>query len=75
MATFCAIAHGLKSSAAEFAAAPPLRSDIPLTVLIHEKPDGFFPPALSGLGYRLEPAWRGVPGGHGPPIEATGSRA
>ncbi len=37
---------------------PPRRhTDVPLTVLVHERPDGLLPPKLSSLNKDIEPRW------------------
>jgi pimeloyl-ACP methyl ester carboxylesterase len=56
-ATVCGIARGVRMSQREFDAAPPLAPDIPLTVLVHQRPDGLFPAVLAGYGKRVERQW------------------
>jgi pimeloyl-ACP methyl ester carboxylesterase len=50
MATLCGIVRGARQSADEFHAAPPLASDVPLTVLIAESRDKLVP---RGLGFLI----------------------
>jgi pimeloyl-ACP methyl ester carboxylesterase len=58
MATLCAQARGLPRSAREFAAAPPLRSDLPMTVLTASSLRGMLPPAFQSRIEGLAPQWR-----------------
>jgi pimeloyl-ACP methyl ester carboxylesterase/protein-S-isoprenylcysteine O-methyltransferase Ste14 len=46
-AQLCAMARGLSKTRTEFAAAPPLRGDLPLVVLSASSTDGWLPPALA----------------------------
>jgi pimeloyl-ACP methyl ester carboxylesterase len=57
MSTLCGVARGIRMTAEELAAAPPLSRDIPLTVLVHESPEALFPPALSRYNQLIEPEW------------------
>jgi pimeloyl-ACP methyl ester carboxylesterase len=57
MSTLCGVARGFRITTQELTAAPPLPPDIPLVVLVHEKPDGLFPPGLSGYGQSVEREW------------------
>jgi pimeloyl-ACP methyl ester carboxylesterase len=57
MTTLCGVARGYRTTAQELTAAPPLPSDIPLVVLVHEKPDGLFPPGLAADGQTIEREW------------------
>jgi pimeloyl-ACP methyl ester carboxylesterase len=57
MSTLCGLARGLRTTTQELIAAPPLRPDVPLVVLVHEKPDGLFPPGLSGYNQSVERDW------------------
>jgi pimeloyl-ACP methyl ester carboxylesterase len=57
MATLCGIARGIRMTTREFNAVPPLAPDIPLTVLVHERPDGLFPPPFATYGQRVERQW------------------
>jgi protein-S-isoprenylcysteine O-methyltransferase Ste14/pimeloyl-ACP methyl ester carboxylesterase len=45
----CAMARGLSSTVREFADAPALRSDLPLTVLTASSADGLAPPGVGGF--------------------------
>src|SRR5260370_24142636 len=54
MDTFCGIARGLQATRGELAAAPPLAADLPLTVLVHEKPDKLLPPGLADETQTIE---------------------
>ena len=60
MSTICEAVRGFGTSAQELHAAPPLRADMPLTVLVHERPDGLLPPGLSGWALSLEREWLGL---------------
>jgi len=60
MGTLCGVARGFRTTTQELIAAPPLRPDIPLVVLVHEKPDGLLPPGLSGYGQSIEREWLGL---------------
>jgi hypothetical protein len=57
MATLCGVARGFRTTTQELAAAPPLPSDIPLIILVHEKPDGLFPPGLAAYGQTIKREW------------------
>lgn len=48
-AQFCAMAKGLPRTIEEFRTAPPLRSDVPLTVLSASRAEGLVPPAFERL--------------------------
>jgi hypothetical protein len=54
MQTLCGLVRGRQTSMAEFGAAPPLAPEVPLLVLIHDKPYGFLPPRLSNAGSLAE---------------------
>ena len=58
MATLCAQVRGLPRSAREFAAAPPLGSDLPMTVLTASSLRGMLPPAFESRIQALAPNWR-----------------
>lgn len=58
MAAICSMARGMQTTIGELANAPPLPSGIPVTVLVHEKPDGMVPTGI-GVG---SPGGRVVPG-------------
>jgi len=60
MDTFCGIARGLQATRGELAAAPPLAADLPLTVLVHEKPDKLLPPGLADETQTIEREWLGL---------------
>jgi pimeloyl-ACP methyl ester carboxylesterase len=47
MQTLCGLARGLPATQWEFKMAPKLASDVPLRVLIHERPFGFLPARLA----------------------------
>jgi len=49
MDTVCAMGRGLSRSMQELRDAPPLPPDVPLVVLIHDKPTGFIPPGAEFL--------------------------
>ncbi len=49
MQAICSLVRGLRTTREEFRAAPPMPSDIPLRVLIHERPNGFIPNRLANL--------------------------
>jgi len=51
MNTFCGMVRGLSATVTEFASAPPLRPDVPLTVLSAETTDALLPAALAS--YRV----------------------
>ena len=57
MATLCGLARGARQTVLEFRQAPPLSPEIPLTVLVHDSPDGLFPPSLAAYGRQLDPQW------------------
>lgn len=57
MSTFCGIARGVQETLREFATAPPLSPDIPLTVLVHERPDELLPPGMAAETAMLERDW------------------
>jgi len=51
----CALVNGMPATSQEFADAPPLRSDLPLTVLAAERSEGLVPSGLEGrLASRAE---------------------
>jgi pimeloyl-ACP methyl ester carboxylesterase len=58
MATLCAQVRGLPRSAREFAAAPPLPSNLPMTVLTASSLRGMLPPSLQSRVEPLAPQWR-----------------
>ena len=60
MSTFCAVARGFRTTTQELATAPPLAPDIPLVVLVHEKPDGLFPPGMASQARMVEREWLGL---------------
>jgi pimeloyl-ACP methyl ester carboxylesterase len=60
MNTLCGVARGIRTTTQELTSAPPLPRDIPLVVLVHEKPDGLLPPGLSGYGQSIEREWLGL---------------
>jgi hypothetical protein len=49
MATICAFAKGSETTLREFEEAPPLRSDVPLLVLIAESREDLMPAALASF--------------------------
>jgi pimeloyl-ACP methyl ester carboxylesterase len=55
--TVCGLVRGLPTTMQEFGAAPPLPPDIPLTVLVHERPDGLLPPGFGGEFGTVEREW------------------
>ena len=57
MATLCGIARGLRTTARELDAAPPLPQEVPLVVLVHERPDGLLPPGLGPWSRAVEHDW------------------
>jgi hypothetical protein len=57
MTTLCGVARAFRQTRQELADAPPLAPGIPLVVLVHEKPDGFFPPALASYGREVDHEW------------------
>ena len=57
LSTLCAVARAARTTSQELAAAPPLPPDIPLTVLVHEKPDGLIPPGFSRFRELVEREW------------------
>jgi pimeloyl-ACP methyl ester carboxylesterase len=57
MTTLCGVARGFQMTTQEFTSAPPLAPSIPLIVLVHERPDGLFPPGLARYGQLVEHDW------------------
>src|SRR5262249_30741341 len=57
MSTFCGIARGFQVTRGELADAPPLAPDLPLTVLVHEKPGRLFPPGFASETRIVEGEW------------------
>jgi len=57
MTTLCGVARGYRMTTQELTAAPPLAPAIPLIVLVHENPDGLFPPGLASYGRRVDHDW------------------
>src|SRR6267142_846206 len=57
MTTLCGVARGFRTTALELSAAPSLPPDIPLIVLIHERPDGLFPPGMGSQARMVEREW------------------
>ena len=60
MAALCAQVRGLPRSVAEFAAAPPLASDLPMTVLTATSLRGMLPESLQSRIAGLGPQWRAM---------------
>ena len=58
--TLCAMARGYRTTMRELAAAPPLAPEIRLAVLVHERPDGLFPPGFAAYGRAVEREWLGL---------------
>ena len=58
MGVICALVTGLSASLQEFREAPPLASDVPLTVLTAETTEGLFPPGLASDGEVVAREWR-----------------
>jgi pimeloyl-ACP methyl ester carboxylesterase len=56
--SLCSLLGSLDDSADQLAAAPSLRSDLRLTVLVAERPDGLFPPGQEERGRQLQSRWR-----------------
>jgi pimeloyl-ACP methyl ester carboxylesterase len=56
-ATVCGVVRGLQTSIREIADAPPLPPDVPLLVLVHEKPDRLLPPGFDAETARIEREW------------------
>jgi pimeloyl-ACP methyl ester carboxylesterase len=57
MTTLCGVAHGFRMTTEELRAAPRLSPGIPLVVLVHEKPDGLFPPGLASYDKSVDRDW------------------
>jgi len=57
MSTLCGLVRGLESTRQELSSAPPLAPDIPLVVLVHEKPDHLFPPGFAAEAPTLAREW------------------
>jgi len=57
MTTLCGVARGFRMTTHELSAAPPLAPDIPLIVLVHERPDGLFPPGFASYEQSLDRDW------------------
>jgi pimeloyl-ACP methyl ester carboxylesterase len=57
MTTLCGVARGFLMTTQELSAAPPLSPSIPLVVLVHEKPDGLFPPGLASYDKSVDRDW------------------
>jgi pimeloyl-ACP methyl ester carboxylesterase len=53
----CASVRALPESAAQLRAAPPLRHDLPLTVIVHGDPRGFIPAASAEEERAADPRW------------------
>jgi pimeloyl-ACP methyl ester carboxylesterase len=60
MATLCAVVRGAPTTMQELTATPPLAPDVPLVVLVHERPDGLFPPGFSDETQMVEKEWLGL---------------
>jgi pimeloyl-ACP methyl ester carboxylesterase len=57
MTTLCGVARGFRMTTEELRAAPQLSPRIPLIVLVHEKPDGLFPPGLASYAKSVDRDW------------------
>jgi pimeloyl-ACP methyl ester carboxylesterase len=57
MATLCGVVRGFRMTTRELTSAAPLAPAIPLIVLVHEKPDGLFPPGLGAYGQQVDHEW------------------
>lgn len=58
LATVCGLLRGLPATGQELRDAPPLAPDVPLVVLTHDKPAGFFPAGYDSEAEAFEPQWR-----------------
>jgi pimeloyl-ACP methyl ester carboxylesterase len=56
--TVCALLNGIPTTADQFRTAPPIKADIPLVVLTHDRPAGMFPPGQEAEAEALDPTWR-----------------
>lgn len=57
LATLCAVLRGNEATTQELMAAPPLASDVPLTVLVHERSEHLLPPGLGDEARMIEREW------------------
>ena len=57
MATLCGLLRGHRTTDEELAAAPPLAPDVPLVVLVHERPGRLFPPGFAAQVQLVVPEW------------------
>jgi pimeloyl-ACP methyl ester carboxylesterase len=60
MNTFCGVARGFGTTSRELTDAPPLAPEIPLVVLVHERPDGLFPPGFAAETRMVDREWPGL---------------
>jgi len=60
MTMFCGIVRDRETTLREFREAPPLRADVPLTVLTAESTDGLLPPGFARQTGALARDWRGL---------------
>ncbi len=57
MTTLCGVLRGAPITTQELSAAPPLAPDVPLVVLVHERPDHLAPPGFAAEAQKVESAW------------------
>lgn len=60
MTTFCGVVRGRAATLQEFREAPPLRADVPLTVLTAESTEGLIPFGFAAQEKGLARDWRGL---------------